>query len=175
MEESVRGQETLDSDILSGADGECQAAGDPAADARQDAGGDFASEIDRVFRLPQKDWKQYSPLTLAWIGDTVFDLIVRTVLVKQANRPAEKLHREASKIVNARSQAQMAETIRSCLSEEEEGIFRRGCNAHPRHIAKNADREQYLEATGLEALLGWLYLNGSYGRILELVGKAEIG
>lgn len=134
---------------------------------------DFSSLIDSAYALPEKDWTQYSPLTLAWIGDTVFDLIVRTVLVKQENRPADRLHREASKAVNARRQADMAKKVRPFLTEEEKGVFRRGCNAHPRHTAKNAAREQYLEATGLEALIGWLYLKRRYDRILEIVKHGQ--
>ena len=118
---------------------------------------------------------QYSPLTLAWIGDTVFDLIVRTALVKQANMQTEKLHRQAAALVNARMQAEGALRIRASFSAEEEAVYRRGRNSNPHHNAKNAknaDREQYLEATGFEALLGYLYLRRRYSRIMELIKAA---
>lgn len=128
--------------------------------------------IDHVYDLPDKDWTQYSPLTLAWIGDTVFDLVVRTVLVKTANMQTEKLHKKASAIVNARRQAESVGRLIPLLSEEEAAIYRRGRNSNPHHTARNAGRMEYLEATGFEALLGWLYLNRRYGRILELVKAA---
>jgi len=129
-------------------------------------------QTDWAYDLPEKDWTQYSPLTLAWIGDTVFDLVVRTVLVKRANMQTEKLHKKASSIVNARKQAESAEKILPLLTEEEAAIYRRGKNSSPHHNAKNAGRMQYLEATGFEALLGWLYLEKHYDRILLLVKAA---
>lgn len=132
----------------------------------------LSEQIDQAYGLPEKDWRQYSPLTLAWIGDTVFDLIVRTVLVKRANMQTEKLHKTASAIVNARKQAEEAQKILPLLTDEEAAVYRRGRNADPHHNAKNAGREQYLEATGFEALLGWLYLEKRYGRIMELVKAA---
>ena len=131
---------------------------------------DFTQLLDSAFDLPQRDWSQYSPLTLAWLGDTVFDLIVRTVLLKQANRPTDKLHRMASGIVNARAQAGYMEKIRPKLTDRELSIYRRGRNASPGHTAKNADRAEYLEATAFECLIGYLYLEHQYERILELTG-----
>ena len=132
---------------------------------------DFAAVLDRMMDLPHRDWSQYSPLTLAWIGDTVCDLIVRTALLKRAHMQTEKLHRKASSIVNARSQARRMEEIRSLLTDQEESIYRRGRNASPPHTAKNAQREEYLEATGFECLIGYLYLERSYERLLELMGE----
>lgn len=140
--------------------------------AEEPAAADLQTIVDHYCGLPQKDWMQYSPLTLAWIGDTVFDLIVRTVLVKQANMQTEKLHRQAVALVNARMQAEGALRIRASFSAEEEAVYRRGRNSNPHHNAKNADREQYLEATGFEALLGYLYLRRRYSRIMELVKAA---
>ena len=131
---------------------------------------DLTQLLDGAFALPQRDWSQYSPLTLAWLGDTVFDLIVRTVLLKQANRPTDKLHRMASGIVNARAQAGYMEKILPKLTDREISIYRRGRNANPGHTAKNADRAQYMEATGFECLIGYLYLERQYERILELTG-----
>ena len=134
---------------------------------------DLASLMDRALDLPQRDWSQYSPLTLAWIGDTVCDLVVRYALLKRANMQTDKLHRKASSIVNARSQAKRMEEIRTQLTDQEMSIYRRGRNANPGHTAKNADRSEYLEATGFECLMGYLYLERQYSRLLELMG--EIG
>ena len=117
---------------------------------------DLALMLDRFMDLPSRDWSQYSPLTLAWIGDTVYDLIVRTVLLKRANMQTDKLHRMASALVNARAQAKRMEEILR--------------NASPSHTAKNAERSEYLEATGFECLIGYLYLERQYDRLLELVG-----
>lgn len=148
---------------------------DPAAGscADREAVSDFSSLVDSVLNLPQRDWSQYSPLTLAWIGDTVCDLVVRTALLKRANMQTDKLHRKASSIVNARSQAKRMQEIRAQLTDRELSIYRRGRNASPGHTARNADRSEYLEATGFECLVGYLYLERQYSRLLELMG--EIG
>ncbi len=134
----------------------------------------LADLTDLGFELPERDWSQYAPLTLAWMGDTVFDLVVRTILVKQADRQTMKLHRKASEIVSARAQAALAERILPDLSAEEQAVFRRGRNSSPGHNAKNAERAEYLEATGLEALIGWLYLERRYERIVELLSRSSV-
>ena len=125
--------------------------------------------IDELFGLRQRDYSQYSPLTLAYIGDAVYDLVIRTMLVKRANMQTAKLHRDASSYVNAQAQAALLHVIDPELSEEERSVCRRGCNAHPGHQAKNATREEYMEATGLEALIGYLYLEGRYERLTGLI------
>ncbi len=109
-----------------------------------------------------------SPLTLAFIGDTVFDLLVRSELVCEANRPVNALHKSASKKVCAAAQAEGIKKILPLLSEEEEAVFKRGRNSHTGGIPKNASSADYHYATGLESLFGWLYLNGQSERILEL-------
>ena len=95
-----------------------------------------------------------SPLTLAFIGDTVFDLIVRTRAVQSGNAPVNKLHKRCSSLVNATTQATMMRELMSLLTKEEEVIFRRGRNAKSYTSAKNANIKDYRTATGLEALLG---------------------
>ena len=125
--------------------------------------------LDEMFKLPQRDYTQYSPLTLAYIGDAVYDLIVRTMLVKRANMQTAKLHRDASSIVNAGAQADLLEKLLPLLTEEEAGVCRRAQNAKPGHAAKNASREDYMEATALEALVGYLYLQGRYERLTQLI------
>ncbi len=114
------------------------------------------------------DPSSLSPLTLAFVGDTVFDLLVRGNLVMQANRPVGKLHPQAAKKVCAPAQAQAAERISELLTEQEADIYRRGRNAHTGNIPKNATAAEYHSATGLEALFGWLYLSGEDERIAEL-------
>ena len=114
------------------------------------------------------DAKQLSPLTLAFIGDTVFDLFVREMLVCDANRPVKKLHNSAAKLVNAKAQAKIAEAIADSFTEQETDVFKRGRNAHTNHIAKNASNRDYHYATGLEAVFGFVYLNGDTERLREL-------
>lgn len=109
-----------------------------------------------------------SPLTLAFIGDTVFDLLVRSELVCEANRPVNALHKSASKKVCAAAQAEGIKRILPLLTEEEEAVFKRGRNSHTGGIPKNASSADYHYATGLESLFGWLYLNGQSERIMEL-------
>lgn len=118
------------------------------------------------------DAGQLSPLTLAFIGDTVFDLFVREKLVCDANRPVRKLHNCASKLVNAGAQAKIAEAIFDRFTEQEAAVFKRGRNAHTNHIAKNASNRDYHYATGLEAVFGFVYLNGDTERLRELFALA---
>ena len=137
----------------------------PETDARED----FAAVLDRSMQLPCRDWSQYPPLALAWIGDTVYDLIIRSVLLKRGMTQPDRLHRKASGIVSARAQADLMRKIRPGLSDEELAVCRRGRNAKPAHKAKNAEMRTYLEATAFECLVGYLYLTGQYDRIMELV------
>ncbi len=118
------------------------------------------------------DAKQLSPLTLAFIGDTVFDLFVREMLVCDANRPVKKLHNSAAKLVNAKVQAKIAEAIADSFTKQETDVFKRGRNAHTNHIAKNASNRDYHYATGLEAVFGFVYLNGDTERLRELFALA---
>lgn len=112
-----------------------------------------------------------SPLTLAFIGDTVFDLLVREQIVNRANRPVGKLHTLCAKRVCAGAQARAAEHIMPLLGEEEIAVFKRGRNANSGHKPKSASEAEYHAATGLEALFGWLYLKGEAERVLELFDK----
>lgn len=114
------------------------------------------------------DVNNLSPLTLAFMGDTVFDMFVRERLICQANRPVNKLHNLASKTVNAASQAEAVKKIMDMLTEEELAVFRRGRNTHTNHKAKNATEGDYHYATGFEALFGYLYLKGNIERLREL-------
>ena len=116
------------------------------------------------------DVASLSPLTLAFIGDTVFDLLVRSELVCEANRPVNALHKSASQRVCAAAQAKGIRKILPLLTEKEEAVFKRGRNSHTGGIPKNASSADYHYATGLESLFGWLYLSGQTERITELYG-----
>ena len=114
------------------------------------------------------DVNMLSPLNLAFVGDTVFDLFVRERLVCQANRPVNKLHNKAATIVKASAQAKAVERIKDRLTEQEQGVIRRGRNAHTNHKAKNMSEADYHLATGLEALFGYLYLKGNTERLNQI-------
>ena len=125
----------------------------------------FMSEFD----LEEQDLRTYSPLTLAYIGDAIFELVVRTVLVERRNMQPEKLHKAATKIVKAETQALMIETMKEDLTEEELAVYKRGRNAKAVTRAKNATMSEYRRATGFEALMGYLYLKGDMMRMIELI------
>ena len=126
-------------------------------------------EIKEAFGLEEKDLKTYSPLTLAYIGDGVYDLIIRTIVVEKGNCPPARLHKQVSAVVKAQAQAQAIQTLLPVLTEEELQIYKRGRNAKSYTMAKNATVHDYRMATGFEALMGYLYLSGRTERILELV------
>lgn len=123
--------------------------------------------MNRLFDKPC-DADALSPLNLAFVGDTVFDLLVRERLLCQANRPVNAQHALAARQVKAAAQAAAAKAILPVLTEREEAVFRRGRNAHSRHRAKNASEGDYHYATGLEALFGDLYLRGELERLRAL-------
>ena len=106
--------------------------------------------LHQLFHLEDKDLRTYSPLTLAYIGDGVYELVIRTILVKKGNCPVNQLHRKASSLVKAGTQSSMME------------------------VAKHATMADYRRATGFEALMGYLYLKDDFSRIIELV-RAGIG
>ncbi|MBR3874676.1 MAG: ribonuclease III [Clostridia bacterium] len=123
--------------------------------------------------LTLQEAKLKNPLSLAFVGDTVWDLLIRQqLLCSQAHVNA--LHKQAVSRVNAGAQAQAAAKIEPHLTEAEGDIFRRGQNAHSRHnTPKNQDPYAYSRATGLEALLGYLYLTGQTQRILDLFSLCQ--
>ena len=125
--------------------------------------------IKQSFELKEVDIRAYSPLTLAYIGDCIFDLVIRTVVVERGNEPANKLHRKTVAYVKAQTQAAMIEALLPELSEEEFSVYKRGRNAKSYTSAKNASVGDYRKATGLEALMGYLYLTGRESRMLELI------
>ena len=116
------------------------------------------------------DPQSCSPLTLAFLGDTVYDLFVREMFVSEANRPANRLHTLSAQRVRASAQAQAVRALmqKNVFSEQELAVIRRGRNAHPRHKAKNMSEADYHWATGLEALFGYLYLAGETDRLRDI-------
>ncbi|MCL2855954.1 MAG: ribonuclease III [Defluviitaleaceae bacterium] len=119
-------------------------------------------------RLTVGDAGQFSPLNLAFVGDGVYSLLVRTRLVAGANRPVGSLNKLSSQRVCAVRQSADYYRILPLLTQDETNMIRRGRNASPHHKAKNASMAEYRNATGLEALFGYLYLRGENARILEL-------
>lgn len=111
---------------------------------------------------------EISSIGLAHMGDAVFELLVRTWLCTHGGATGKGMHRAAIRLVCAESQAEKAEKILPLLTEEEQAVFRRGRNAQVHSVPAHASRAQYAEATALEALLGWLYLQGQTERINEL-------
>lgn len=130
---------------------------------------ELIKSIKKSMNLPETDLKTYSPLTLAFIGDVVFDLIIRTYIVEQGNAPVNKLHKKVSSLVKAPAQMEMFHKIENILTEDELAIYKRGRNAKSFTSAKNASITEYRIATGLEALIGYLYLNNQFNRCLEIV------
>lgn len=111
---------------------------------------------------------EYSPLTLAFIGDGVYDLLVREYLVTQANRPVGELNRLKVSMVCCKAQAETAKALMTILTEEELSVYKRGRNATTSCTPKNSTKAEYHSATGLEALFGYIYLKGDVNRIKEL-------
>lgn len=126
-------------------------------------------QIKDIFELKDVEAKQYSPLTLAYIGDAVYEIIIRTILVEHGNAPVNRLHQKASSLVKAQAQANLIHTIEKDLTEEELAVYKRGRNAKSATTAKNASIRDYRTATGLEALIGYLYLDNQMERALRLV------
>ena len=125
--------------------------------------------IKEQFQCEEVDVHTYSPLTLAYIGDCVFDLVVRSVIVLRGNRGVNGLHKSTTHIVKAETQARMIEAMREDLTEDELSVYKRGRNAKSHSSAKNASLGDYRKATGYEALIGYLYLTNQLERAVSLI------
>ncbi len=132
----------------------------------------WLAQIKKQFDGKEVDLRTYSPLTLAYVGDSVYDVIIRTVAVGQGNKGSRDLHKTVTGYVNAGTQAALIDALCAGgeLTEEETAVYRRGRNAKSGTMAKNASVIEYRKATGMEALIGYLYLRDDFARILELVG-----
>lgn len=114
------------------------------------------------------DPKTISPSTYAFLGDAVFELLVRQHVVSKGNSPSAKLHNEAVSRVNAAAQSQAVENLEGVLTQQEKDIIRRGTNSCCGRVPKNSRVEDYRRATGLEVLFGYLYITNQYERCIEL-------
>ncbi|MBE5953683.1 MAG: hypothetical protein E7257_05940 [Lachnospiraceae bacterium] len=121
--------------------------------------------------MSEKEAYQYSPLALAYIGDSALDLLVKTYYVKNSNKQTYKYHKDVCNIVKAVNQAQFIDSIMDELSEDEMDIYKRGRNATTHSKAKNATMGEYRKATGLEALFGYLYLKGDMTKLNSFVDR----
>lgn len=143
----------------------------------KDLNGGWNQYLSEVFEMQEKDIRSYSPLTLAYIGDGIYELVIRTVLVSRGNCQPNKLHRRASSLVKATTQAALVEYLMQDgkLTENEIMIYKRGRNAFSPTRAKNASMMEYRKSTGFEALVGYLYMNGERKRMIDLVACGLVG
>ena len=130
---------------------------------------EFDDCMREVLQLSPVDVDSCSPLVLAYIGDCVYDLIIKNRVISFGNKPVHKLHEETSSFVQASTQSLMMRTMQQHLTEEEHAIYRRGRNTKSVSPAKNQSITDYTRATGFEALLGFLYLKKEYARLMQLV------
>jgi ribonuclease-3 family protein len=137
---------------------------------------DLIRYFKEQMQLPNKNIRSYSPLALAYIGDAVYDLLIRTEVVAKGNCQVNKYHKQVSSIVKAQSQAELVHVLLDELTEEEQDVYRRGRNANSYTKAKNASMGNYHRATGFEALIGYLYLTEQYSRITDLlrIGRRKL-
>ncbi|MCR4849668.1 MAG: ribonuclease III [Lachnospiraceae bacterium] len=132
---------------------------------------DLYKELKKDFDLKEVDIRTYSPLSLAYIGDCVFDLVVRSYVVGKGNTSNNNLHRETTRYVSARAQSVMADDLINEMTEEELAVYKRGKNSKTASGAKNASPTEYHKATGIEALMGYLYLTGQTERMVALIKR----
>lgn len=130
---------------------------------------EVAAYMEELFQMEKVDPAMYSPLTLAYIGDSIYDLIIKSLIINQGNKQVNKLHKETSELVQAATQSLMMRTLQEQLSDEERAVYKRGRNAKSISPAKNQSITDYRRATGFEALLGYLYLKKEWKRMLDLV------
>lgn len=133
---------------------------------------DFFEGILNEVNIEPNDVNQYSPLVLAYIGDTVYEIFIRSFVLSEGNVPVHKLHRKAVHFVKAKAQSDVIHGILDNLTPEEQNIVRRGRNAKSGTIPKNADVTEYKYATGFESLLGFLFLKREYTRLIEILKMA---
>ena len=131
------------------------------------------NELEKTFELQEVNVAEYSPLTLAFMGDCVYEFIIRTRIVYDGNAHVSALSKKSSAFAKAQTQAKIIEGLFDSLSEEEQAAYKRGRNANTHSKAKNATLGEYRKATGFESLLGYLYIKKDFDRIMEIV-KAGI-
>ena len=132
-------------------------------------GFEFDSYMHEIFNMEEVDVRTYSPLTLAYIGDSIYALIIKSLIVNKGNKQVNKLHKDTADLVQASTQSKMMRTMQEHLTEEEHAVYKRGRNSKTVTPAKNQSVTDYRRATGFEALLGYLYLKKDWKRLLDLV------
>ncbi len=137
----------------------------------------FLTFYKEKFGFKRADAATYSPLVLAYIGDAVYELMIRAKIVNDGNMQVNKLHKKSAGLVKAETQANLIKALTSYLNEEELTVYKRGRNAKSATVAKHATVVDYRMATGFEALIGWLFLSEQFERLTELTALAlrEIG
>lgn len=135
-------------------------------------GNDSWQHFKDMFCLTKTDARVYSPLVLAYIGDAVYEVMIRTMTVARGNMQVHKMHRHDTGLLKASAQARMIHLLEPVLTEEEMAVYHRGRNAKSVTSAKNATMIDYRTATGFEALLGYLYLQENFDRMTDLVALA---
>ena len=133
------------------------------------------SYLCEVFQTEEHDIRSYSPLALAFIGDCVYDLVIKSLIIRKENRPVNVMQKETSRLVQASAQSAMMRVMQEHLTEEEHAVYRRGRNAKSVSPAKNQSITDYRRATGFEALIGYLYLKKNYRRIVDLIKTGLVG
>ena len=124
--------------------------------------------------LEPVDVRTYSPLVLAYIGDAVYELMIRSKVINHGSMQVNKMHKHSAALVKASAQAQLIKALQEELTEEELAAYKRGRNAKSATMAKHATMIDYRMATGLEALVGWLFLTELYARLVELVSRGLV-
>lgn len=131
--------------------------------------------IGQQFTLPLNMMpEQLSPAVLAYIGDAVYELYIRSQVLNDGKVKVNDLHRSVTSCVRAASQAKVMHGIEEMLTEAELGVARRGRNAKTGHVPKNADMVDYRHATGFETLVGYLFLRGEYPRLAEILRRGQV-
>lgn len=140
-------------------------------------GKDFPELMQEALQLQPVDARTYSPLVLAYIGDAVYELFIRTKVVNHGSMQVNKMHKKSASLVKAETQANLIKVLEETMTEEEHAVYKRGRNARSASVAKHATMIDYRMATGFEALMGYLYLTGQYERLFTLVhdGLEKIG
>ena len=139
--------------------------------------GESLSFFKEAFQLEEVDAGMYSPLVLAYVGDAVYEIMIRTKVVNGGSVQVNKLHKHSAALVKAETQAKMVMALMEEFTEEEMAVYKRGRNAKSYTMAKNASMKDYRMATGFEALVGYLYLSENHQRLVELAshGLAKLG
>ena len=123
-----------------------------------------------AMKLKEVEAREYSPLALAYLGDAVYELAIRTFVMNHGNTQVNKMHKKTAGLVKAEAQANFYKVLEEELTEEEKAVYRRGRNAKSVTMAKHATMKDYRMATGFEALMGYLYLTEQMERMAELLG-----